>query len=100
LVLAARRGGVETRQALLDIDKAVDSQIELEVLVHGFEAGEGSAFALKHAEGLEHAQRAVAGGQAALGELGYRRKGLGVALGIALVFLVVLALKIRQVGSP
>jgi hypothetical protein len=100
LVLAARRGGVETRQALLDIDKAVDAQIELEVLVHGFEAGPESAFAQKHAEGLEHSQRALAGGQAALGELGYRRRGLGVALGIALVFLVVLALKIRQVGSP
>ena len=54
MVLTARQGGVEVRDALAEIDQAVDSQIELEVLVHGFATGEGTEFDAIHAEGLEH----------------------------------------------
>jgi hypothetical protein len=98
-VLAARRGGVETRRALTAIDQAVDDQIELEVMVHGFAAGPESAFAKKQAEGMEAARAAMAAGQEARGELGYRRRGLALALGIIVVFLIALALKIRHIGS-
>lgn len=98
-VLAARRGGVETRRALTAIDQAVDDQIELEVMVHGFAAGPDSAFAKKQAEGMEAARAAMAAGQEGLGELGYRRRGLALALGIIVTFLIALGFKIRHIGS-
>lgn len=100
IMLVARRGGVGVRDALSEIDQAVDSQIELEVLVHSFAAGEESAFAAKRAEGLEHASAALRSGQRALDELRYRRSGLAVSLAIIALVLVGIALKIRQLGSP
>jgi predicted CXXCH cytochrome family protein len=96
ILLAARRGGVETRQALPDLDHAVDAQIELEVLVHGFSSAKDSAFEKKHREGIGHAQSALASGQLALSELGNRRKGLAVSTIVILLVLVGLALKIRD----
>lgn len=98
ILLAARRGGVETRQALQEIDAAVDAQIELEVLVHGFSSEPGSAFAQKHKEGVAHARAALAAGQKALGELSYRRRGLAVSLVLIVFVLVGLAVKIRQIS--
>jgi hypothetical protein len=98
-MLAARRGGVEARDALLELDHAVDAQIELEVLVHTFSAEDGGAFAKKHDEGIEHARSALEAGRAALGELGFRRKGLAVSLGVILLVLVALGWKIRQIGQ-
>ena len=102
ILLAARRGGVETRQALLDLDHAVDAQIELEVLVHGFSSATDSAFAKKHEEGVGRAQAALAAGQQALLELGNRRKGLIVSSLVIVLVLVGLALKIRELdrGGP
>jgi hypothetical protein len=98
IVLSAKRGGVETRDALLDLDKAVDSQIELEVLVHGFSRKADSAFDKKHAEGIQFANRAIEAGHRSLGELGYRRKGLFVSLGFIALLLIALAMKIRSLG--
>ncbi len=98
ILLAARRGGVETRETLLEIDRAVDAQIELEVLVHTFSSAEGGAFVEKHAQGLEHARAALAGGQRALGELSARRRGLVVSLVVIVLVLIGLALKIRQLS--
>lgn len=102
ILLAARRGGVETRQALLDLDHAVDAQIELEVLVHGFSSAADSAFVKKHQEGVGHAQAALAAGQRALLELANRRKGLIVSSLVIALVLVGLALKIRELdrGGP
>ena len=94
--LAARRGGVEVKGALIELDKAVDNQIELEVLVHAFSASPDGAFAKKHAEGIQHADAALASGRAALRELGHRRGGLGVALIFVALTLVGLAIKIRD----
>jgi hypothetical protein len=98
-LLAGRRGGVEVRRGPLELDKAVDSEIELQVLVHGFSAGDSSAFMLKHAEGIHHAQSALAVGAEALDEIGNRRSGLFVALALILVSLVGLGLRIRQMES-
>jgi hypothetical protein len=98
-LLAARRGGVETRQALSDVDGAVDAQIELEVLVHSFASGRDSAFAKKQAEGVGHARAALDAGQSALAELAFRRKGLAVSLGLIVMVLIGLAFKIREVSS-
>lgn len=99
IALGAQRGGVETRQVLQDIDGAVDSQIELEVLVHTFKADPGSPFAKKRDEGIGHAHAALATGNQALDELAYRRKGLTVSLGLIVLVLVGLALKIREMGE-
>jgi hypothetical protein len=98
ILLAARRGGVETRGTLLEIDHAVDAQIELEVLVHTFSSAEGGAFLAKHAEGLEHARVALAGGQRALDELSARRRGLYVSLVFIGLVLAGLGLKIRELS--
>jgi len=100
VLLAGRRGGVETKEALAAIDQAVDDQIELEVLVHGFSAAEDSAFVAKQKEGLEQAQTAFSLGQKALEEIAGRRRGLLVFLAFVLLVLVTLALKIRSLPPP
>jgi hypothetical protein len=78
----------------------VDSQIRLEVLVHGFSVAEDSAFVEAYDEGMAHAREALETGHRAVDELAYRRRGLIVALAIIVVLLVGLALKIRQLGRP
>jgi hypothetical protein len=99
IVLAARRGGVETRPALASIEGAVDAQIELEVLLHGFDSSPGSAFAKKHDEGIEHAKAALAAGQGALEEIDHRRRWLSVSLALIVVVLIALGMKIRSLSS-
>jgi hypothetical protein len=98
IVLAARRGGVETRDALSAIDGAVDAQIGLEVLVHAFDTGPESAFAEQQQEGLENARAALAAGRESLAELAFRRRGLAISLLFIAAVAVGLALKIRQLG--
>ena len=99
VLLRARRGGVETREALLEIDQAVDAHIELQVLVHDFQLGEDSEFVAKQAVGLEHALAGLEAGGEALDELAYRRRGLMISIGVIALLLVALALKIRQVSA-
>jgi hypothetical protein len=99
ITLRARRGGVSTRGGQEEIDHAVDAQIQMQVLVHSFQGGPDSPFGRKQAEGLADADRALEAGQAALGELRFRREGLAASLGIILLVLVALALKIRSLGE-
>jgi len=99
VLLRARRGGVETGGTALEVDRAVDAQISLEVLLHGFTAAPDSEFMAAHAEGIAHADAALAAGEEALGELLFRRQGLGVALAVILLVLTGLALKIRDVSA-
>ena len=91
--LAAHRGGVETRAARLELDSAVDNQIEMEALVHSFG---GPEVREKQKEGLTHARAALLHAQQSLDELDYRRTGLFLALGVILMVLVALVLKIRS----
>jgi len=98
-LLAAHRGGIEARGALDDISTAVDAQISLEVLLHGFDAGPSSKFVAKQTEGLKSAGDALRAGHKALAELAYRYRGLGVSLVIIVLFAIALALKIRQLSS-
>ena len=97
-LLAARRGGVETRDALLDIDHAVDAQIGLEVLAHTFSTDEGSPFMEQYHQGMEHAAVALGKGREALGELASRRRWLAITLMIIVAVSVALALKIRDLS--
>jgi cytochrome b6 len=97
ILLAAQRGGVEVRSVRPELDGAVDSQIELEVLVHTFNpAGQ---FEEKHKEGVKHANASLVAGQKSLDELDYRRKGLTVALGLIVLLLVGLGAKIRKLSN-
>ncbi len=99
IMLAAKRGGVEVVKALPEIDQAVNSQIELEVLVHGFTAAPESQFETTRAEGVTHAEAALKDGEAALRELHFRRVGLGVSLVIIVLVLVALGLTIRRFSA-
>jgi hypothetical protein len=94
--LVARRGGVETRPAVADIDSAVDAQVQLEVLVHTFSTSPKGRFETKQKEGVSHAMAAIEAAHAALRELSHRRRGLIVALVFVAMVLVALALKIRK----
>jgi hypothetical protein len=98
-LLAARRGGVETREAAAHVDRVIDSQIDLQVLVHSFDPSPDGKFMTAHAEGLEHAHAALESGAAALDELDYRRKGLALALIVIVAVLIGLALKIRSLSQ-
>jgi hypothetical protein len=98
-VLRARRGGVDTSRALLEIDASVDAQVELEVLVHGFAVGPESEFIRKQEAGMEHASAALTLAREALDELAFRRRGLFGFLVVVAFVLVALALKIRQTSA-
>jgi len=100
VILAARRGGVEVREGLEQIDLAVNTQIRLEALVHGFSVAEDSPFIEAHNEGMEHARAALEAGRQAVDELAFRRRGLVVVLVIIIVLLVALGVKIRRLGQP
>jgi hypothetical protein len=99
ILLRARSGGVLVQSSLLSLDRAVDAQIQLEALLHGFDTGTGSAFAEIQHEGLEHARSAITGGLDAMRELSARRRGLAVALVLIALVLFGLGLKIRRLGE-
>ena len=90
---AASRGGIELREAMLDIDQAVDTQIDLQVLVHRFRTD--GEFAESLATGREFAEAAIAAGEEAQVELRFRRVGLLVFLFFVVLALVALGMKIR-----
>ncbi len=92
ILLLAQRGGVEVRNVRPALDSAVDSQIELETLVHTFAPPQVQA---KQREGLKHAEAALIAGQKSVEELSFRRRGLLFALGVIVLVLAALAWKIR-----
>jgi hypothetical protein len=99
IMLRARAGGVPVQTELSSLDRAIDAQIELEALVHGFRTDAGSAFATTQAEGLAQARAAIASGRDALEELAARRRGLAVALVLIVLVLAGLRAKIRRLAS-
>ena len=98
IVLSAHRGGVEVRDAQIEVDQAVNSQISLEVQVHGFVADEGSDFHATYETGLEHARSAIAEGLEAHEEIESRRHWLAVSLIAIVATLIALGLKIRSLS--
>jgi hypothetical protein len=99
ILLAARRGGVEVKQGLLEAEQAVSSQIGLEALIHTFSTAPDGPFAAKQAEGMEHARQAIAAGQSGMAELSFRRRGLAATLVVIVALLIGLGLKIRQLSA-
>jgi hypothetical protein len=100
ILLAARRGGVEAREAAEHVDSVVDAEIKLQVLVHTFDPSPDGPFMKAHAEGLDQARQAITSGTAALHELDFRRTGLALALVVIVAVLIGLALKIRSLSPP
>jgi len=100
ILLTARRGGVQTREAAAHVDRVVDTQIKLQVLVHTFDPSPDGPFMKAHAEGLDQVREAIASGTAALDELAFRRTGLALALVIIVAVLIGLVLKIRSLSTP
>jgi hypothetical protein len=90
---------VETRDALLPLDHAVDAQIQLEALVHTFSDAKDGPFLTKAQDGVTQAREALDAGQKAVGELRYRRRGLAVSSFFILLVLVGLGLKVRQMSK-
>jgi hypothetical protein len=99
IMLRARDGGVPVQAGLSSLDAAVDSQIQVEALVHGFRTDPDSAFATTQADGLAQARAAIESAHDALKELAARRRGLAVALVVIALVLVGLRVKIRRLGS-
>lgn len=99
ITLAAQRGGVLVEDAALAVDRAVDGQIQQEVLVHTFSVEQGGDYAEQHIEAIEHAETALTLAQSALDELEFRRRGLAISLVLIVLVLIGLAIKIRQLGT-
>jgi hypothetical protein len=93
---AAERKGMEVSSAKLELSNAQEALVKARVNVHTFRDAEVQKVA---APGMEIATRAHQAGVAALAELNFRRKGLGIALITILVAIAGLYLKIRQIES-
>jgi hypothetical protein len=92
----ADRAGMEVSNAKLELSSAHEALIKARVNVHTFRNSEVQKVT---DPGLEIARKADQAGVAALQELNYRRKGLGVALITIFVAIAGLVLKIRQIES-
>jgi predicted CXXCH cytochrome family protein len=91
----AERAGMLVEDGRSALREAHEGQIQARVTIHAFAI---KPFADLVAKGLESAERTRKTGEDALGELQFRRKGLGVATVLVLAFLIALGLKIR--GLP
>ena len=92
----AERKGMEVSSAKLELANAHEALIKARVNVHTFRDSEVQKVA---DPGMAIAQGANQAGVAALAELNFRRKGLGISLITILVAIAGLYLKIRQIES-
>jgi hypothetical protein len=93
----AAQAGMEVSQAQFDLNGAREDLVKARTAVHAFNVA-----AVKHSvePGLAISQKAYERGVRALGDLGFRRKGLAVSVVIIAAVIVGLVLKIRQVERP
>jgi hypothetical protein len=96
MLLSAKRGGVAVGEAEAALDAAVDSHIELQVLVHSFSVAADGPFVRTHDQAAKHAEAALAAGREALRELRIRRQGLAFSLVAIALVLVGLGWAIRE----
>ena len=87
---------MEVSRPKFELRDASDGLTQARVLVHGVSADEVTG-AL--APAMEVASKSYAAGEAAFGELSYRRKGLAVSLVFILFLALLVYLKIRQIES-
>jgi len=95
----AEQAGMEVSQAQFDLNGAREDLVKARAAVHAFAVGPVKQ---EVDAGLAISEKAHARGVRALGELGFRRKGLAVSVMIILALIVGLVLKLRQVerGAP
>lgn len=94
--LTAHRGGVPSAAAKSAVAEAVDAQIRVSVLVHGFDP-ERPEFVETREEAAAHVEEAILEATSALHELTVRRRGLWFTLVLVAVFAFCLAAIIRAV---
>ena len=92
----AERKGMEVSSAKLELTNAHEALVKARVNVHTFRDEEVGKITN---QGLEIATRSNQAGVAAIEELNFRRKGLGISLVTILVAIAGLYLKIRQIES-
>jgi predicted CXXCH cytochrome family protein len=93
LVNRASSSGMEVSEESFDLREAEDQLTKARAVIHTFSIEEVQ----KEVEvGLEAAQKGVEGGEKALAELQFRRKGLGVSLFFIAIVAILLYLKIRR----
>jgi hypothetical protein len=90
----AERAGMEVSRPKFELRDASDGLTQARVLIHSASADELEK-ALDPAMGV--AVKSYEAGEAAFGELSYRRKGLGISLVFILFLAVLVYLKIRQI---
>lgn len=93
LVNRASSSGMEVSEASFDIRKAEDQLTKARVAIHAFSLEE---LKKEVGVGLEAAQMGVDGGEKALAELQFRRKGLAISLFFIAIVAALLYLKIRR----
>ncbi|MBZ5668846.1 MAG: cytochrome c3 family protein [Acidobacteriia bacterium] len=92
----AERKGMEVSSAKVELTNAHEARVKARVNVHTFRDEEVRKIT---DQGLEIATRSDQAGVAAIEELNFRRKGLGISLITILVAIAGLYLKIRQIES-
>jgi predicted CXXCH cytochrome family protein len=97
LLTRAERAGMEVSQAQVDLGGARNALVQARAAVHTFRVDSVRAYV---ASGRGVADSAVGRGRKALGELRFRRVGLGVSVGLILLLITGLVLKIRQLRPP
>jgi predicted CXXCH cytochrome family protein len=93
VLVRAETAGMLVEDGTLALHTASEAHVRMRVLVHAFAA---PPFDEVVKEGLAAADQARSVGDAAMGELQYRRRGLAVATLVILGFLATLYLKIRR----
>jgi hypothetical protein len=96
LLAKAERAGMEVSRPLYDLAEGRDHLVRARVEIHRFDPAQVRKLV---DAGRSIAAAAEQSGQKALEELAYRRKGLAVSVVILLGMIVLLLLKIRQLGS-
>jgi predicted CXXCH cytochrome family protein len=92
----AERAGMEVSKPKFDLREATDAVTHSRVLIHSSSPAEVNKVA---DPGLDISNKAYRAGEAALGELRYRRKGLVVSLVFILFLALLVYLKVRQIES-
>jgi hypothetical protein len=94
ILAGAEHAGMEVSQAQFDLNGAREALVKARTAVHAFNP---AAVKQDVEPGIGIAQKAYTRGVRAMGELGFRRKGLGVSLVIIVALIAGLVMKIRQV---
>jgi len=96
LLNRAERAGMEVSRAKFELSEAKDSLTNAQVLVHSFSVDEVEK-AIQ--PGLEVSDKSAKAGEAALADLSFRRKGLGISLFFILFVAILIYIKLRQIEA-